>query len=178
VIEALLNLLFNKLDIKRDDADTVYLRRWFIWPRVPDDKKLSRRVYLHKFFRGDEDPHLHTHPWRFTSVILWGGYWEHSFNPAWMKWKALRGYGQEFPEPQKYVRKWYRAGRVLRRGVKWSHKVELPEGHIAWSLIFTGVREQSWGFLTENGFCNHRNYHNGVCWCESTPSENLQGVQY
>lgn len=173
MIEKLLCKLFPFVDIKRSGESTVYLRRWFIRPRVPDDKKLTPRIYLHKFYRGDEDPHLHNHPWAYRTFILWGGYWEHSFNPEWTKWKVqmepfMRVY-QDWniapfgPEPPRTISKWYGPGTLMKRGARWTHQVKLPEGKTAWTIIFTDKREHSWGFITDQGVCNHRYYHDGEC---------------
>src|SRR5271170_2244259 len=77
--EALLCLIFPYTDIERDNEPGVtYLRRWFLYPRDKDfgKNKGKGRLYLHKFYRGDEDLHLHDHPWPFTSLILTRGYWE------------------------------------------------------------------------------------------------------
>lgn len=92
MIQAVLNKLFNKVDIKvngEPDAP-IYLRRWFLYPRKPKDLEMVPRRYLHRFFTGDSVRDLHDHPWPFDSIIIKGGYWEHSFNPAWMRWKALQ----------------------------------------------------------------------------------------
>lgn len=181
MLEKLLCKLFPHVDIKRSGESTVYLRRWFLRPRVPDDNKLTPRIYLHKFYRGDEDPHLHNHPWAYRTLIIKGGYWEHSFNPAWIKWTeskkiwmarddkpedgkyeaafiGLYGY-----EPPKTIKKWYGPGTFMKRGAQWTHQVKLPEGKTAWTIIFTGKREHSWGFITEEGVCNHRYYLDGEC---------------
>lgn len=91
MIQAILNKLFNKVDIivNGDPNAPIYLRRWFIYPRKPQDNKFEPRIYLHRFFTGDNVRDLHDHPWAYQSIILKGGYWEHSFNPAWLKWQAL-----------------------------------------------------------------------------------------
>ena len=46
-------------------ADNPYLYRWFLLPRNP-----VANVYLHRFFRDDEDRALHDHPWPFLSIVL------------------------------------------------------------------------------------------------------------
>lgn len=189
ILERVLCKLFHHTDI--GENGDLYLRRWFIYPRYPEFKKMEPRVYLHKFHRGDNTRDLHDHPWRFTSIILKCGYWEHSFNPEWQRWKSLenrsshggRLRGWKRAEPPKTIRKWYGPGSILRRGAKWAHAVELAEdthyiqrdsgeirhqwkaGRTAWSLIRTGIKERSWGFHTIKGFCNHRHYKNGVYWC-------------
>lgn len=164
MIEKLLNLVFRHVDIRRSDEDDVYLRRWFIWPRTYIQG--PNKIYLHKFYKGDEDLHLHSHPWRFTSFILWGGYWEESFD------------GKDNRDRKRI---WYGPGSLLKRGAAWCHRVILPtetkllpSGKLAskyrpcWSLVTTGPKEREWGFITEKGFCHHKNYYNGICWCNES----------
>jgi len=33
-------------------------------------------LYIHRIYKEDKDEHLHSHPWNFMSVILWGAYIE------------------------------------------------------------------------------------------------------
>jgi hypothetical protein len=167
VFENLLNRLFRRIDIA-DNNGSVYLRRWYIWPRHPEDNKDKGRLYLHKFYRGDNDRHLHDHPWAYQSLILKGGYWEHSFNPAWIKNKGFKN--PDNPAPQT-VRKWYGPGSYIRRGDRWAHQVELDAGKPCWTLFVTEKKSRSWGFHTENGWCWWKNYHQGVCWCYEPPNE-------
>jgi hypothetical protein len=193
VIEALLNLLFNKIDIinhRNTDEGELYLRRWFIYPRKPADLKMVPRLYLHKFYTGDSDRHLHDHPWPFRSLILKGGYNEFSYNPAWKRWEAQMNaaLAGEHPsgsisylasvEPPQTVSKWYGPGSVLKRGASWAHSVKLSEHkdgtvNYCWSLVWTGIKCRSWGFHTENGWCWWRNYTRGACVCYDNPNEVL-----
>jgi hypothetical protein len=81
-----------------------YLLRVYVSPRDPQFKwlwlKLTRfardlgdydpslfqgvpHLYLHYFFRGDDDVEVHNHPWLFSvSLILTGGYVEERWEPA------------------------------------------------------------------------------------------------
>lgn len=170
-IERLLSKFFPHIDICGADG-SVYLRRWFLCPRRPQDNKFTPQLYLHKFIRGDQDRHLHDHPWPFRSLILKGGYFEHSFNPHWQQWRNAKRRSAQMPEP--LLRKWYGPGSFIRRGAKWAHKIELKNGQPCWTLFLTGPKERNWGFHTEAGWCWHRHYENGVCWCYDTPGkENL-----
>jgi hypothetical protein len=100
IIERILLKLLRHEDIT-DKAGVLYLRRFFLINR---DKKVtchdgtvqekrSWHVYLHKFYRGDTDRHLHDHPWPFKSLMLAGGYWEHRANPDHARWTALQAEG-------------------------------------------------------------------------------------
>lgn len=97
---------------------------------------LGRRAYVHCFLRSDADSDMHDHPFPFLSVILCGGYWEHT----------PRG------------RKWYPPGRILLRPAHWKHRIELPPGEHCWTLIFGGRRCREWGFWTVGGWVHWKQY--------------------
>lgn len=120
----------ERFDIGRESKGT-YLSRWVL--RGKRMEGTGTAVYLHKFHRSDDDDALHCHPWPFTSVILWGGYWEHTADRA-----------------GKVSRRWYGPGRVLSRGAAHRHRVELPPGCDCWTLVFRGVKEKSWSFYCLN----------------------------
>lgn len=171
-IERLLCKVFPFTDVKRQDTGDLYLRRWFLYPRDKDfgKNKGKGRLYLHKFYRGDEDPHLHNHPWKFTSLILTRGYWEETplFNefgaPDMRKgWPSLIQNHTTEPEQRRVT--FYPRFSILRRPAKWSHRVILEGTIPVWTLVKTGVKEQSWGFWVKNKLCPWRSYSNGVCWC-------------
>ncbi len=99
------------------------------------------RIYLHHIMRSDMERHLHDHPWSFISVILRGGYREHT----------AAGHRD------------FRAGSILFRPAEWAHKLELSSP--AWTLVFASRTVRKWGFITERGWCFWRNYDyaNGGC---------------
>jgi hypothetical protein len=72
--------------------------------------------------------------------------------------------------PPKTLRTWYGPLSLLRRGARWTHSVELPERKTAWTLVRTGTKEREWGFHTIAGWCFHKNYKDGICWCGDTPT--------
>ena len=112
-----------------------YLLRWFVIPR-----NHYLNLYLHKFLRSDDDRALHDHPWWFVSIILKGGYYEHSRHGI-----ALRT-----------------APSIAYRPATHTHRVELhggPEGsgreneeEPCWTLIVTGPKRRHWGFWCPKGF--------------------------
>lgn len=112
----------------------VYLTRW-----VLSGGRFSPgpKVFLHLFRRGDAEGYCHDHPWPFTSVVLAGGYWEHTFDGR---------------------RRWYGPGRVLRRPADWRHWVEVPPGRTCWTLLFVGHKVRSWGFWCGNLFLPWRQH--------------------
>ena len=117
---------FKRVHIKREGWDEVYLQR-FILLRCP-----LGAVYLHRFFRGDEDQCLHDHPWAFASLILKGGYWEET-------------------EGGKVT--WCPPGSLRFMPATHKHRVILDDGRkgATWTLVATTKKTRSWGFWTLGG---------------------------
>jgi hypothetical protein len=118
-------------EITRTAEGSPYLTRWTLLGQRFGGRNSA--VFLHRFHRSDADE-MHNHPWPFFSVILAGGYWEKTPAPGW----------KDGDGPTKL--RWYGPGCVLRRPARWVHSVLIPEGQEAWTLIFRGPKEQSWGF--------------------------------
>ena len=124
-------LASEKFEITREWSRLPYLTRWTLLGRR--NEGTGRAVFLHRFRRSDADE-LHDHPWPFVSIILAGGYHEVTPAPGWA--------GGSGPTR----RRWYGPGSVLRRPARWIHRVEIPDGAEAWTLILRGRKERSWGF--------------------------------
>lgn len=91
-------------------------------------------IRVHHILRSDHDRHLHDHPWDFLSILLWGVYYE-----------ALNdGRGLRF-------RRW-----VVRHKAEDLHRLVLSKP--VWTLVLTGPKRKSWGFLTEDGMVPWREY--------------------
>ncbi len=129
-------------DISRDGK--LYLRRFYLTPRRLDDNGdktdnyMGFGIYLHYFYRGDEDRELHNHPWkRAVSFILTAGYTEErrfAFN-----WRGYREYGVNT--------KRIRPRRFNIIGANDFHRIsKIPGRPHIWTLFFTGPRAQDWGF--------------------------------
>jgi len=99
-----------------------YLRRYFIF----EHEKF--RIYLHKISRSDADPCMHDHPWRFVSIILRGGYLEHT--------------------PKGSFRR--KVGRIIYHPIPWLHRLELVKP--AWTILIGGSVKRMWGFMTPTGW--------------------------
>jgi hypothetical protein len=120
----------ERFDIGRPSAGT-YLTRWTL--TGSRFHGTGGAVFLHRFHRSDADDALHDHPWPFVSIILFGGYYEHT------------------PDRSGFVsRRWYGPGRVLTRPAVYRHRVELPPGRDSWSLVFRGAKQKSWSFFCLN----------------------------
>lgn len=103
-------------------------------------------IYLHRFFRGDDDRDLHNHPWRWSlSFILTGGYNEERY------------VGDEIVTIKKgapginYIN-----GDVF-------HRVELLDKSGAWTLFISGPEDKHWGFRDRDtgAFIPHEAYVGG-----------------
>ena len=101
------------------DKQSLYLRRFFLWR-----SETFGNLYLHFFHRSDDDRNtLHDHPWAFVSLLLKGGYTEHT----------PEGAARKLP------------GMILYRPANWIHRVELTHGRCV-SLVWVGKRVRTWGF--------------------------------
>lgn len=112
---------------------TKYLRRIYLTPRRKNSKKpWWPGIFLHHFYRGDQDRSSHNHPWRSSiSLILAGGYFEHRYVPNERSWHS-RAY---FP------------GQFNKIGQNDFHRVDLiDEKNGVWSLFCAFEAVQDWGF--------------------------------
>lgn len=99
-------------------GETRYMRRW----------KLINRAWfglrIHNILRSDTDRELHDHPFTFLSIVLWGGYWEHTLDGR---------------------RTWHGTGSFLIRTAECLHRLEMERP--AWTLVFRGAHRRTWGYL-------------------------------
>lgn len=93
-------------------------------------KWVSFRLVLHRTLRSDIDG-FHDHPWPWMSMILSGGYWEHT--PRGRFWRA--------------------PGTMRFRSANSYHRLELDPNtrKEVWSLFLMGPRQKDWGFLDRTG---------------------------
>ena len=128
ILGPLRNWAFRKIDSRAPDfvIGANYLERWWVIPR-----NTIFNIYLHRINKSDDDRALHDHPWLNCSIVLSGGYWEHS----------IRAGGVELCEPKL-------CGSVTFRRSVAAHRLEIAfRGSIpAITLFITGPRIRSWGF--------------------------------
>jgi hypothetical protein len=101
-------------------------------------------VKLHHILRSDDDRDLHDHPWSFLSIVLKGGYWEHT--PTDCPSRPLDGgphlaYENEGDTQNGLIycrfcglvrtrwtrKRWHGPGSILWRPAPSIHRLELPE---------------------------------------------------
>lgn len=108
-----------------------YLRRWFVIPRNP-----WLNVYLHDIRKSDDDRAFHDHPWANTSLIIAGGYVEHTPEGR-------------FPR---------RVGDVVTREATALHRLEVRPGENAISLFVTGPKVREWVFACDHGWVHWQDF--------------------
>jgi len=134
-ITAWLRMRMMRLVARRDpdfvigSAEDPYLRRWFVIPR-----NAFFNIYLHHFLRSDDDRALHDHPWWNVSLLIDGGYVEHTI-----------------PQGGINVRTPRVAGQMKFRFASAAHRVELNDGP-CWTIFITGPRIRQWGFHCPHGW--------------------------
>ena len=103
------------------------------WHLVPQNDWFG--VYLHRFLRDDDDRALHDHPWQFISILLAGGYTEHTDNGP-IERKAFS---------------------IAFRGAEHKHRIELSTKP-CWTIIIRGSRVREWGFWCPQGFVHWKKF--------------------
>ena len=111
------------------ESNEPYLTRYYLF--LKDRKWFPFNVFLHNFHKGDLDD-LHDHPWPYFTIILRGGYWEHT--PRGRFWRAPGHFRFQTPTSL--------------------HRIELEPGVSAWTLFIPGPKLREWGFIV-NGAWMH-----------------------
>ena len=127
--------IMNKLGRYRLIKDRIsgddYMHRYYLF--LKDRKWFPFNLTLHKIVKSDE-PVMHDHPWPYMTIVLKGGYYEHT--PIFDK------EGKIIAE----VTKWRGPGSVIMRGSKEYHWLELHNNQPATTLFFMGPQLREWGF--------------------------------
>lgn len=160
MMEAFMNLvehLIGPPHMVIGDPENPYVWRWRLFPEY---KLLwwpmPFNIYLHKFWRSDDDRALHDHPWFNISMPLTVGYWEHVPRDG---------------DMQKTVVLWRKPFHLYVRTAETMHRIELSRTqeefcncHFCtkeipcWSLFFTGRKTRSWGFYCPKGWVYWENF--------------------
>ena len=130
-----------KFNLKPDftifrEEGQVYLRRWYILPRNP-----FFNVYLHHFCQSDDLTHMHDHPWYWASIILKGGYWEHTPKGRFWRrsWRPRWGSGEQMHCVELAQEPLF---DLTLFPIENEPKVDIP----VWTLFITGPKYRDWGF--------------------------------
>lgn len=135
-----------------------YMHRYYIF--LKDRKWFPFNITFHKIVKSD-DPIFHDHPWPYITIILKGGYWEHT--------PLFNDQGKKFAE----FSTWHGPGSIIKRSAKEFHWIELDsEVGPATTLFIMGPKQREWGFLIgktntktqwiqwKNYLDNYKEYHN------------------
>ena len=122
-----LELIYNL----KDGRDTLFFARLKLTPSHPRHGGL----YLHLFFRGDEDPDPHDHPWDFWTFPL-QGYVEEIMN---FNGKLYFNYVKPWRWTFRHAS---HVHRVLPWRYRWYPKI---------NLVWHGPEKQRWGFFVHPG---------------------------
>jgi len=133
MILKLLDRLGRKRIILDRESDEPYLTRYYLF--LKDRKWFPFNIFIHNFHKSDPDD-LHDHPWPFISIILKGGYWEHT-----PKGKFWRG-----------------AGSIKFARSTSLHRIELEPGVDTWTLFIPGPSVREWGFIDKGIWKRHDQY--------------------
>ena len=137
--------LFHRENIVHPEANELYMRRWKLF-----DHPAIGGIYVHNILLGDQDRHLHDHPFNFTSFILRGSYTE----VRRIKLGALWGLATPV------IRKAFSVNRVTHFTY---HRIADVSPN-TWTLVFHGPRTKKWGFSVNGKFVEHTEYLNN--WAE------------
>ncbi len=149
-----------------------YMERVWVVRAKPGSNRYACRI--HWLLRSDQDRALHNHPWRNTSVILKGGYWEltkiaepdlgYARQLRWMSLISAIA-GDDTCLTSDHIRGlkadgifWRGVGAIVQRSAEDAHRLILPPGRTSLSLFFTGPKTQDWGFFPEEA--NYQFVHN------------------
>lgn len=120
-----------------------YMHRYYLFLR--DRKWFPFNLTLHKIVKSD-DPIFHDHPWPYMTIVLKGGYYEHT--------PLFNSKGERFGE----VSRWRGPGSIIVRGAREYHWLELEKGSSATTLFFMGPQVRDWGFLVNNKWIQNQLY--------------------
>lgn len=116
---------------------------------------------LHHILSADEEPYPHDHPFSFTSLVLRGGYthayrrWRHPWDWKFYEGKRTRTPGLPWYAPEE-IRQ-CRAGQWWSMGGEDVHRIlrVMPN---TWTLVVSGPKRKSWGFLVNEAIVPWRAY--------------------
>jgi len=166
---ALRKMANEKPSVVIGPSDNPYLHRWHVIPR-----NRFFNIYLHRFFRSDDDRALHDHPWANCSILIAGDYteWTREIDEektAELKAKAIKENMYGYVVLSKNVPHERKQGFCYFRRASVAHRVELipmmhfkgsimemmgcPAGYAPVTTLFiTGPKVRDWGFHCPKGW--------------------------
>ncbi len=156
----------RKRDVRIPSDETIpaYMLRWWLIKR-----NAFFNIYLHNILRSDDDTALHDHPWWNFSIVLEGGYFEHTiaeggihnwrwFGPGQMqfRWHGAGAHRLQLPSRKHQIgfRDEPSTTTFMDDDIRLSEHqpiFELREDP-ATSIFITGPVLRRWGFHHESGW--------------------------
>jgi hypothetical protein len=90
---------------------------------------------------------MHDHPWSFMTIILSGGYYEHT--------PCINPFTKEVVGENKV---WRGPGSIIMRTSGEYHWLELAQEKPTTTLFFMGPQQRDWGFLLNNKWIHNETY--------------------
>lgn len=119
-----------------------YMKRWHLNPNRQDHEA---KVYLHEFFRSDDDRALHDHPADSISFMVRGMYREWLFSDP----------GRAFSLTSRDVKE----GSIIYRPAAFAHRLEVfPDQVAPLSVFIMGPSWRRWGFHCPQGWRDYADY--------------------
>lgn len=141
-------MLFALMDVPDyANPEYVYLRRFIIF------KTPWFGLYLHIIYVPDGDRDVHNHPMEFWSWAVWGGYHELVMHTE-VLGPEYSTYENQFYEHKRHG---WLSFHHHPMGVFHSIKSLLKTPTI--TLVFTGKRAKTWGFMTSDGLVDYKDYN-------------------
>jgi hypothetical protein len=153
-----------KLFVIRNSCGDPYLIRWTFFD------VFGYSLKLHIILRSDDDRAPHDHPWDFLTLMLQGGYWEHTFsavkgetNRTWVKPWTLRRCRAPHPHRLELVEE-----VPVARPTDPKLQNEIIDGFFspnvrqmfrpAITLVFMWPSKREWGFYTPGRWVHWRDF--------------------
>jgi hypothetical protein len=144
-----------RMTLRRKDG-VVYLTRWGI-----ESRRLGG-VFIHRMDAPDPGRDLHTHPWNFWSVVLWGGYAEERINVsmavARAQWADRLNRSRRAVPARRGPLRSRSPLSVSRLGLNEAHRIVSLNGQRSWSLVVHGPHQGPWHFATPDGWVESNEY--------------------
>jgi len=131
------------------DGKEPYMIRYYLWRKGGEGK--GANLFLHKILKSDEDEHLHDHKWPFKTFILKGSYIEEVYSHT----EFDKNENSKKIVTRKIPKK--RFSYISRKNTHY-HKLEIPNDEPTWTLFWHGKSTKSWGFLTNEGSIDWKEY--------------------
>lgn len=139
---------FNRVRYIPNGNDPLMVRHYLLFKdnvsgsNDPDRKIPPFNAFIHNIKRSDTDS-FHDHPWWYFTLILWGGYWEHT------------------PVSGGSICQWRGPGYWSFYSAESLHYLEVDEDKPCWTLFIHGKRKREWGFIDEDGtWVHHEKFYN------------------